>query len=193
MKRLFDLVVAALALTALALPLFAIAVVVRRGSRGPALFRQERVGRGGRMFRILKFRTMIHDAASFGPLVTAAGDARVTPFGRLLRRYKLDELPQLWNVLVGDMSFVGPRPEVPRFVACYSLADRAVLDVRPGITDPASLRLRDEEDLLGRFADRERAYVEVLLPLKLDLQRDYLAHQSFVGDVTLILRTLARL
>jgi lipopolysaccharide/colanic/teichoic acid biosynthesis glycosyltransferase len=192
MKRLFDLVVAMLALTALAIPLLVIAVAVRRGSRGPALFRQERVGRYGHIFRILKFRTMVNDAVT-GPLVTAAGDARVTRLGRLLRRYKLDELPQLWNVLVGDMSFVGPRPEVPRFVACYSPADRAVLDVRPGITDPASLRLRDEEDLLGRFADRERAYVEVLLPLKLDLQRDYLAHQSFVGDVSLILRTLARL
>ena len=193
MKRLFDVVVAGLALFVLAVPLAVLAFAVRLGSRGPALFTQVRVGRRGRTFRILKLRTMIHDAASFGPPVTAAGDARVTPLGRILRRYKLDELPQLWNVFVGDMSFVGPRPEVPRFVAMYSPADRIVLDVRPGITDPASLRLRDEEDLLGRFADRERAYLEVLLPLKLELQRDYLAHQSFVGDVALILRTLARL
>jgi lipopolysaccharide/colanic/teichoic acid biosynthesis glycosyltransferase len=193
MKRLFDLVVAGLGLVVLAVPLAAIAAAVRLGSRGPALFTQVRVGRRGRTFRILKLRTMIHEAASFGPPVTAAGDARVTPLGRFLRRYKLDELPQLWNVLVGDMSFVGPRPEVPRFVALYSPADRIVLDVRPGITDPASLMLRNEEDLLGRFADRERAYLEVLLPLKLELQRDYLLHQSFVGDVALILRTLARL
>jgi lipopolysaccharide/colanic/teichoic acid biosynthesis glycosyltransferase len=191
MKRLFDVVAAALALLALALPLLALAVAVRLGSRGPALFRQERVGRRGQTFRILKLRTMVDKVS--GPLVTAAGDARVTPLGRFLRRYKLDELPQLWNVLVGDMSFVGPRPEVPRFVAVYGLADRALLEVRPGITDPASLHLRNEEELLGRFADRERAYLEVLLPLKLDLQRDYLARRSFAGDLALILRTLLRI
>ena len=193
MKRLFDVVVASLALVVLALPLVAIAALVRLSSRGPALFRQERVGLHGRRFRIWKFRTMVHDAAGTGPLVTSAGDARVTPLGRLLRRCKLDELPQLVNVWRGDMSFVGPRPEVPRFVERYSAEDRAVLSVRPGITDPASIRLRDEEQLLGRFVDRERAYLEVLLPLKLDLQRDYIARRSFVGDVALILRTLARL
>jgi lipopolysaccharide/colanic/teichoic acid biosynthesis glycosyltransferase len=193
MKRAFDLVVAALALAVLALPLLAVAALVRLTSPGPALFRQERVGRGGRLFRIWKLRTMVHAASARGPLVTSAGDARVTPLGRLLRRFKVDELPQLVNVLVGDMSFVGPRPEVPRYVARYSPDDRRVLAVRPGITDPASIHLRDEEALLGRFADRERAYVEVLLPLKLDLQLGYLARQTFVRDVAVILRTLARL
>jgi lipopolysaccharide/colanic/teichoic acid biosynthesis glycosyltransferase len=193
MKRLFDVVVASVALAVLALPLLAIAVAIRLTSPGPAIFRQLRVGRDGSLFLIWKFRTMVHDAVMSGPLVTAAGDARVTPLGRVLRRYKLDELPQLVNVWRGDMSFVGPRPEVPRYVARYSDDDRKVLAVRPGITDPASIRLRDEEQLLGRFADRERAYVEVLLPLKIDLQRDYIANQSFVGDVALILRTLARL
>ncbi|HXU68701.1 MAG TPA: sugar transferase [Polyangia bacterium] len=193
MKRLFDVLVSSLALGVLALPLVAVGALVRLTSRGPALFKQVRVGRYGRVFLIWKFRTMVHDAATQGPLVTASGDTRVTPLGRVLRRCKLDELPQLVNVWLGDMSFVGPRPEVPRFVARYSADDRAVLSVRPGITDPASIRLRNEEQLLGRFADRERAYVEVLLPLKLDLQRDYIARRSFVGDVALILRTLARL
>jgi lipopolysaccharide/colanic/teichoic acid biosynthesis glycosyltransferase len=193
MKRLFDVVVSSLALIVLALPLVALGVMVRLSSRGPALFKQVRVGLHGRVFLIWKLRTMVHDGATRGPLVTATGDTRVTPLGRVLRRCKLDELPQLVNVWLGDMSFVGPRPEVPRFVARYSADDRAVLSVRPGITDPASIRLRDEEQLLGQFADRERAYVEVLLPLKLDLQRDYIARRSFVGDVALILRTLARL
>jgi lipopolysaccharide/colanic/teichoic acid biosynthesis glycosyltransferase len=193
MRRAMDVVVAS-ALLVVATPVMAaIAVVVRATSRGPVFFVQERVGRDGRLFGLMKFRTMVADAPARGGALTTPGDPRITRAGAVLRRWKLDELPQLVNVWRGDMSFVGPRPEVPRYVARYSDDDRKVLAVRPGITDPASIRLRDEEQLLGRFADRERAYVEVLLPLKIDLQRDYIANQSFVGDVALILRTLARL
>jgi lipopolysaccharide/colanic/teichoic acid biosynthesis glycosyltransferase len=193
-KRAFDLAASTLGLLLLALPLLLLGLCVRLSSPGPALFRQWRVGRNGRRFRILKLRTMVVDASAQGPAVTADGDPRVTPLGRLLRRTKLDELPQLVNVWLGDMSLVGPRPEVPRYLPLYSLTDRlVVLSVRPGITDPASLRLRNEEQLLARFADRERAYAEVLLPLKLDLARDYVAGQSFSGDLALIIKTLARL
>src|SRR5262249_43180358 len=162
-------------------PLLLIALLVRLSSPGPALFRQARLGRGGREFAIWKFRTMRSDAAP-GPLITAAGDARVTPLGRFLRHTKIDELPQLVNVLVGDMSLVGPRPEVPKYLPCY---DRAVLAVRPGITDPASIAYRDEEELLARFADPERAYVELVLPKKLELARAYLREQSLGRDLSL--------
>lgn len=192
-KRALDVVASTVGLVLLGLPLVILGVTVRVTSPGPALFRQWRIGRGGRPFRILKLRTMVVDAALHGPLVTAGGDRRVTPLGRFLRRTKLDELPQLVNVWLGDMSLVGPRPEVPRYLSCYSPADRVVLSVRPGITDPASLRLRHEEELLARFSDRERAYTEVLLPWKLELQREYVAQQSLAGDVALIVRTLAQL
>jgi len=190
-KRAFDLVVSSVALAVLALPLLALGLLVRLGSPGPALFRQQRVGRRGRLFRIWKLRTMYSDTR--GRQITTAGDRRVTPLGRFLRRFKIDELPQLVNVWLGDMSFVGPRPEVPLYVAQYTEEQRRVLSVRPGITDPASLQFRDEEAVLARFADPERAYVEVVLPLKLDLAREYLERQSLGGDLALIVTTLARL
>jgi len=189
-KRAFDLCAASVGLAAVGAPLVALGALVRATSPGPALFAQERVGRGGRRFRIFKLRTMVDGAAARGPSVTAAGDPRVTPLGRLLRRTKLDELPQLWNVLRGDMSFVGPRPEVPRYVARYRPEDRAVLTVRPGITDPASIAFRDEESILARQPDRERAYVEAVLPQKLALNRAYIAHQSFAMDLMIIAKTL---
>lgn len=192
-KRTLDVFASSVGLVLLAPLLVAIGVAVRATSPGPALFRQPRVGRGARLFRILKFRTMVVGAERRGPAITADGDARVTPLGRWLRRTKLDELPQLINVWLGDMSLVGPRPEVPRYLPCYDANGRVALSVRPGITDPASLRLRDEEQLLARFCDTERAYIEVLLPLKLDLARDYVARQSILGDLFLIMRTLGRL
>jgi lipopolysaccharide/colanic/teichoic acid biosynthesis glycosyltransferase len=192
-KRGFDLVASAVGLLLLGVPLLLLGLLVRATSPGPALFRQWRLGRDGQPFYILKLRTMVADAPRAGPAVTAAGDPRVTALGRFLRRTKLDELPQLVNVFVGDMSLVGPRPEVPKYLPLYSPEDLAVLAVRPGITDPASLRLRHEEELLARFADRERAYEEVLLPLKIDLQRQYVAEQSLVGDLVIIVRTLAQL
>ncbi len=189
-KRAFDLIVSTVALLLLVLPLVLLGLLVRLTSPGPALFLQPRVGRGGRLFRIWKLRTMVDGAERIGPQVTAGGDARVTPLGRFLRRTKLDELPQLVNVWLGDMSFVGPRPEVPRYLDVYGEAHRMVLAVRPGITDPASILYRDEERVLAQFSDRERAYVEELLPRKLALAGEYVRAQSFTGDLTLIARTV---
>jgi len=190
-KRALDLSIAAVGLALCALPFVLLGAWVRVSSPGPALFGQLRVGRGGRLFRMWKFRTMIPHAQGRGLPLTAAGDPRVTPVGRFLRRSKLDELPQLVNVLLGHMSLVGPRPEVPRYVAAYGPEDQVLLAVRPGITDPASIAFRDEESTLALYEDPERAYLEVVLPYKLALCRAYLREQSFFGDLTLLLRTLA--
>jgi lipopolysaccharide/colanic/teichoic acid biosynthesis glycosyltransferase len=192
-KRAFDLLATTVALVLMAPVLLAIGLLVRLSSPGPALFLQERMGRGGRPFRIWKFRTMVCDASSRGPAITSDGDRRITRVGRVLRRWKLDELPQLVNVFVGEMSLVGPRPEVPKYLRYYSPSDREVLAVRPGITDPASIQYREEERVLSGFADPERAYTEVILPRKLALSRAYVHQQSFVGDVALIFKTLGRL
>jgi lipopolysaccharide/colanic/teichoic acid biosynthesis glycosyltransferase len=167
---------------------------VRIDSPGPALFRQERVGRHGRLFRIHKLRTMHIDAAVPGPAITAHADARITRAGRWLRRYRIDELPQLIDVLRGDMSLVGPRPEVPRFVALYpaELRER-VLAVRPGITDPAALAFANESELLAGSADPERTYVERVLPLKLRQQAEYVERATWATDLAVIARTLRML
>jgi len=187
-KRGADLAASA-ALLLLFSPLLVLsAAAVLLGDGAPALFRQERVGRNGRGFSILKLRTM---RASSGPELTAAGDTRVTPVGRRLRRTKLDELPQLWNVLRGDMSLVGPRPEVPRYVRAEPRAFRAVTMVRPGIVDWASLIFRDEEEVLAAHAAEPDFYERVLLPRKLALARLYLRHSGPGLDLRLLLATLA--
>ena len=190
-KRLFDLALALPAL-ALALPLMAaIAVWVRLDSAGPALFRQQRVGRHGRLFHIHKFRTMRVRSSQAGPLITVAGDARVTRAGRWLRRTKLDELPQLLDVIRGNMSLVGPRPEVPRYMALYpDEARRLILSVRPGVTDRATIEFRDEERLLAAASDPERAYVEQVMPIKQRYYLDYVARRSLAGDVGILIDTL---
>ena len=192
-KRAMDVGLCLLALP-LALPLMAlIALAVKADSPGPVLFRQQRVGRGGVPFRILKFRSMrLHDGS--GPQVTAAGDARVTRVGRWLRRTKLDELPQLINVLKGDMSLVGPRPEVARYLAHYpDEARRIILSVRPGITDRAAIEFRDEERLLAESSDPERAYVDQVMPVKQRYYLDYVARRSLGGDVRILIDTLRAL
>jgi lipopolysaccharide/colanic/teichoic acid biosynthesis glycosyltransferase len=194
MKRVLD---AALALTGIAVfatvlaPLLVlIAVAVKLESRGPVLFAAERVGRAGRRFRMRKFRTMRVDAG--GPRVTTAEDPRVTRVGRLLRRTHFDEAPQLWNVLVGDMSLVGPRPEDPRFVDEGDPAQRRVLSVRPGITGPSQLAFAGREGaLLGR-EDPERDYRERVLPAKLAADAAYVERRSFAGDLAILARTLFR-
>lgn len=190
-KRVFDVIVAAAALMLLA-PLIALAALwVKVDSRGPALFRQERVGRGGRLFRIHKLRTMHVDAAVRGPGITTQHDDRITRAGRWLRRYRVDELPQLLDVLLGHMSLVGPRPELPQYVAMYPAALREqVLAVRPGITDPASLEFLDEAAAMAGAADPERAYVEQILPLKLQRQADYAQRATLASDVVVLGRTL---
>jgi len=188
-KRLLDVAASAAGLLALSPLLLAVAVLVRRDG-GPAFFRQERVGRDGRPFRMWKFRTMVPNAERLGPQLTAAGDPRITPIGRWLRRTKLDELPQLANVLVGEMSLVGPRPEVARYVARYTPEQRAVLALVPGITDPASLHYRGEERLLAAAADPERLYVEQVMPDKIRRNLEYARTATVLGDVAVVLRTL---
>jgi lipopolysaccharide/colanic/teichoic acid biosynthesis glycosyltransferase len=188
-KRSFDLAFSALGIV-LASPLLLLtAVLVKITSSGPVIFRHRRVGLNGLTFEVLKFRTMVRDAGKSGPAITSATDARITPAGRWLRRSKLDELPQLWNVLKGEMSFVGPRPEVPRYVESYSPRQRRVLSIRPGLTDPASIAYRHEEELLAGRDDLDRYYREVVLPDKLNLNLGYLDRVSLLYDLSLLLRT----
>jgi lipopolysaccharide/colanic/teichoic acid biosynthesis glycosyltransferase len=192
-KRAFDLFCSAVGLVVLA-PVFAVvSVLIRVDSPGPTFFRQERVGRCGRVFRIHKFRTMRHRPQGGGPSITVGADVRVTKLGAFLRRYKIDELPQLIDVFVGSMSLVGPRPEVPEYVAHYPVEDRdIVLSVRPGITDLASLEFSDESSLLARAADPQRFYVEEVLPMKIKYYREYVGTRTFTGDVRIILATLRK-
>jgi lipopolysaccharide/colanic/teichoic acid biosynthesis glycosyltransferase len=190
-KRLFDLAAAALGLALLAVPGLLVALAIKLDSPGPVFFRQERVGRFGRAFRIHKFRTMRLDAEQVGGPLTIGADARVTRIGALLRAHRIDELPQLIDVLLGRMSLVGPRPEVPRYVALYPAGLRErVLAVRPGITDPASLAYRGEASQLAAAADPEREYVEVIMPRKLALAADYAAHATLWTDLGIVARSL---
>lgn len=190
-KRAMDVVASVLGLVLVSPILAVAALAVRLTSAGPVLFRQPRVGRHGRSFEILKFRSMRTGVA--GPSVTPGGDARVTPVGKILRRSKIDELPQLWNVLVGDMSLVGPRPEMRKFVDLFRADYARILSVRPGITDYAAIDYRDEEAVLATSKDPEAAYTKVVLPAKIELYHRYLDHMSLMTDVALILRTLAAL
>lgn len=190
LKRSFDLLAAAIGLLVLAPLLLCIAAWIKLSSPGPVLFRQERVGRYGRPFYLHKFRTMKVDAER-GQQITVAGDRRITRGGTVLRKYKLDELPQLIDVWKGDMSLVGPRPEVPQYVAHYPPQVREiVLSVRPGITDEASIEFSSESDVLAAAADPERAYVEEILPRKLDLYVHYVRNRSFGGDLRIVARTV---
>lgn len=190
--RAVDVLASLVGLVLLSPLLLLISAGVKLGSPGPVLFRQIRVGRHGQLFRIAKFRSMVVNAEHEGPRVTVTADARITPLGAWLRSHKLDELPQLWNVLVGDMSLVGPRPEVPEYVSLYPPEVRAqVLSVRPGITDPAAITFIDEEQILAGFPDPERAYREVVLPKKLALYADYVRTRTLGSDLRTILRTLA--
>ncbi|MDF1524273.1 MAG: sugar transferase [Trueperaceae bacterium] len=192
-RRAFDTLAAGIGLVVLSPLLLAVAVAVASTSRGPVFFRQERVGLGGRTFRIHKFRTMRVDAERMGGQLTVGADPRVTGVGRMLRATKIDELPQLIDVLKGDMALVGPRPEVPRFVAHYTAAQRRVLEVRPGITDPASIAYRDEGDVLARAVDPEHAYLDEVMPHKLAINLAYLERRTLASDIGVIFATLARL
>jgi lipopolysaccharide/colanic/teichoic acid biosynthesis glycosyltransferase len=189
-KRAFDLVVAGVLLVVCSPVLLLIALVVRLDSPGQVLFRQERVGRGGSQFRIHKFRTMV--VGGPGLPVTAVGDPRVTRIGHTLRSTKLDELPQLIDVLAGDMSLVGPRPEVPHYVALWSPQEQdVVLSVRPGITDPASLAFRRESEELGATDSPGDHYVDVILPRKLQMYIEYVETRTLLGDARILVRTVA--
>lgn len=193
-KRLFDLLASGGGLLLLSPLLLIITIAIKLDSAGPVFFRQERVGRFGRPFRIHKFRTMVSDAERRGLQITVGKDARVTRVGEVLRKYKLDELAQLIDVFRGEMSMVGPRPEVPRYVACYpSEVKKVVLSVRPGITDWASINFKDENDILGRASNPHAAYVEEVIPIKLAYYENYVRERSLLGDLRIILATLAAL
>lgn len=193
-KRWFDWLASVIGLVFLAPLLLVLAVLIKLDSPGPVFFRQERVGRGGKIFRIHKFRTMVTDAERRGLQITAGADARVTRVGRWLRKYKLDELPQLLDVWLGHMSLVGPRPEVPRYVACYPADVRdVVLSVRPGITDRASIEFKDENEILGRSMNPHLTYVNEVLPIKLGYYVEYVNKRSFWGDISLIFKTFTAL
>ncbi len=190
-KRVFDWVMSSLGLLVLAPLLLLIALAVKLDSPGPVFFRQERVGRFGQTFRIHKFRTMRHEPVGQGLQITVGADSRITRVGGFLRGSKLDELPQLIDVWVGSMSLVGPRPEVPRYVAHYPAALRdKILSVRPGITDIASIEYRDESAVLARAADPEQAYIHEVMPHKLALAASYVDQASVWTDIKLILRTI---
>lgn len=189
LKRAFDFVVALGGLIVLAPILAVVAVLVKCSSRGPAFYLGDRIGRHGRPFKIFKFRSMVAHADRQGPDITHGGDPRITRVGALLRRTKLDELPQLWNVLRGEMSLVGPRPETPRYVALYTPEQRQVLAVRPGITGLTQLAYRNEEEYLSPDT-WEQDYVRVLMPQKLAMDLEYVQHRSFALDVQIVARTV---
>jgi Sugar transferases involved in lipopolysaccharide synthesis len=191
MKRLLDMVAAGAGLLALA-PLFGlVALLIKLDSQGPVFFKQQRIGRGFRPFWLYKFRTMRRDASEAIPL-TVGADARITRVGDFLRRSKIDELPQLFNIVRGDMTLVGPRPEVPRYVEAFHSDYEEILTVRPGLTDLASLKYRDEAGLLGQCADPEQEYLRRVLPDKIRLGKEYIQRSSLAFDMSLIMKTLGK-
>ena len=189
MNRCLDLLLAGVALILCGPLLLFVAVLIKVGDGGPALFRQERIGRNFRVFNLLKLRTMCINAEKFGGQVTVDGDARVTRIGHWLRKTKIDELPQLWNVLRGDMSFVGPRPEVSEYVDLYREEYKEVLSVRPGLTDISSVVFRDESKVLARAADPMREYTEVILPQTIRLSTEYIRKRTTFSDIWLLWQT----
>jgi len=192
-KRLFDITFSAIGLILLSPLLLMVALLVRVTSKGPIFFCQERMGRNFKPFQIYKFRTMVVDAPKLGGQITAGRDPRITTVGHFLRATKIDEMPQLFNVLRGDMSFVGPRPEVPRYVEQFRDDYLELLKVRPGITDIASLKYRHESELLGASSDPEATYVNEVLPDKIALGKEYLQRQSLGLDLQLIVKTVLRM
>jgi lipopolysaccharide/colanic/teichoic acid biosynthesis glycosyltransferase len=193
MKRLFDLIVSAVGLVLMGIPFLVVMILVKLDSQGPVIFRQTRIGKGMKPFAILKFRTMTVETENQGQLTVGAKDSRVTRIGYSLRKFKLDELPQLWNVLLGEMSLVGPRPEVPKFVAYYTEQQKTVFQVRPGITDEASIVFRNESELLAQAENPEVFYIKEILPQKLNIGVNYVERHTFAGDFKIIFRTLISL
>jgi lipopolysaccharide/colanic/teichoic acid biosynthesis glycosyltransferase len=193
MKRLFDLLLSVFALLLLT-PIFGVvAVFIAMESKGGVFFKQERIGKNGKPFLIFKFRTMYADAAKRGLLTVGDRDPRVTPIGYWLRKYKLDELPQLLNVLLGDMSLVGPRPEVQRYTDLYTAEQRKILAVQPGITDYASIEYANESELLAKAADPEHFYIHTIMPAKIALNQRYIAEVGLFTDFKIILQTIFKI
>ena len=192
-KRLFDIVSSGIGLLCLAPVFVVMAIWIKLDSRGPVFYRQTRVGRYGRDFRIFKFRSMRVGSDKGRQITVGEKDPRITRFGYFIRRYKIDELPQLINVFLGDMSIVGPRPEVRKYVDLYSEEQRKVFQVRPGITDLASIKYRNENELLSQVDDPDTYYIDVIMPDKLTINLEYIRHQSFMGDIKIIFNTLFKI
>lgn len=191
-KRIFDLICSTLGLVILSPVLIIIAIRIKMGSDGPVFFKQIRVGENNKEFEILKFRTMVVNAEKLGRQITVGNDNRITKIGAFLRKYKLDELPQLINVFKGEMSLVGPRPEVPRYVKLYNEEQKKVLVVKPGITDLASIRYRDENDLLGEVDNPDEFYINTIMPDKLALNLEYINKNNVFFDVYIIFKTIIK-
>ena len=192
-KRLFDIVSSGIGLLCLAPVFVVMAIWIKLDSRGPVFYRQTRVGRYGHDFRIFKFRSMRVGSDKGRQITVGERDPRITRFGYFIRRYKIDELPQLINVFLGDMSIVGPRPEVRKYVDLYSEEQRKVFQVRPGITDLASIKYRNENELLSQVDDPDTYYIDVIMPDKLAINLEYIRHQSFMGDIKIIFNTLFKI
>ena len=191
-KRIFDFICSTLGLIILSPVFIVIVIKIKTDSNGPVFFKQIRVGEKEKEFEILKFRTMVVDAEKLGRQITVGNDSRITKVGGFLRKYKLDELPQLINVFKGDMSLVGPRPEVPRYVKLYNEEQRKVLEVKPGITDLASIRYRDENDLLGEAENPDDLYINTIMPDKLALNLVYINKNNIFFDIYIILKTIIK-
>jgi lipopolysaccharide/colanic/teichoic acid biosynthesis glycosyltransferase len=189
-KRIFDLIFSLVGLVVCFPIIIIVAVLIKLDSKGPVFFRQERVGKNFKSFRMYKFRTMKNDAGGNGPMITVGGDSRITRIGRFLRKHKIDELPQLFNVLKGEMSFVGPRPEVKEYVHLYKSDYKKLLSIRPGITDPASLKYSDEENVLALSVDWEEEYKKRILPGKINLSLHYIENHNIMTDFKLIVKTI---
>ena len=191
LKFLFDRIMALIGLLFLWPVLLIVAILIKiKMPGGPVFFTQQRVGRNGKLFKMYKFRSMT--VSHSGSSISVAGESRITPFGAVLRKYKLDELPELWNVLIGDMSFVGPRPDVPGYADKLEGEDRLILKLRPGITGPASLKYANEEDILAQVEDPIKYNDEVIFPDKVKINLDYYYHHTFIGDIKLIFQTVFR-
>ncbi|NFL35090.1 sugar transferase [Clostridium botulinum] len=191
-KRIFDFVCSTLGIIILSPIFILLSIMIKTGSDGPVFFKQIRVGEDGKDFEILKFRTMVVDAEKLGKQITVGNDNRITKIGSFLRKYKLDELPQLINVFKGDISLVGPRPEVPRYVNMYNEEQRKVLEVKPGITDLASIRYKDENALLGKAENPEEFYINTIMPDKLALNLEYINKSNVFFDIYIIVKTILK-
>jgi lipopolysaccharide/colanic/teichoic acid biosynthesis glycosyltransferase len=189
-KRIFDFIASLIGLILLSPFLVIIGILVKISDKGPVFYRSKRVGQNFKPFYLLKFRTMVVNAEELGPSITKGGDQRITKIGRFLRKTKLDELPQLWNVVKGELSLVGPRPEVEKYISFYKDDYKEILKIRPGITDYAAIKFRNEEEFLAKFEDVEKAYIENVLPEKIKLYKTYLNEIGFLTDLKVIFKTL---
>lgn len=189
-KRIFDVIASSIGIIILS-PLFIIiSILIKLDSEGTVFFKQPRVGKNKKIFEIYKFRTMVTNAENIGGQITIGNDSRITRVGSFIRKYKLDEFPQLINVLKGEMSLVGPRPEVPRYVEMYDEEQEKILLVKPGITDYASIKFRNENDILGQSLDPDREYIENVMPTKIDLNLKYISEISLITDIKIIINTI---